>query len=111
MQREVEMREIRSVPSLDDREWSAVAYALDDAYRNGRPPAAVKDRAGLVGRIASALAARKSFMEPSDPRTGAVRRFVWACLHRSPEAAVLMPVLQTLGFSAPQIDALALLSH
>jgi hypothetical protein len=105
------MREDRSVPSLDDREWSVVAYALDDAYRNGRPPAAVKDRPGLLGRIASALVVHRRPTEPSDPRTEAVRRFVWACLHRSPEAAVLMPVLQTLGFSGPQIDALALLSH
>jgi hypothetical protein len=109
--KEIEMRGVLTVPQLDDLEWSAVAYALDDAYGSGRPRASSKDGAGLFRRIESMLFGRREVTAISDPRNDAVRRFVWASRLRSPEAERFMPALSDLGFSLAQIDALALLSH
>ena len=105
------MRGFQAVPQLDDHEWSAVAYALDDAYGIGLPRALSSERAGLLGRIASMLFGWRERPAMCDPRSDAVRRFVWASRLRSPEAAQFMPALSDLGFSLAQIDALALLSH
>lgn len=105
------MRGVRTVPQLDDLEWSAVAYALDDAYGIGHPRALSKDGDGLFRRIGSMMFGGRGVPAISDPRSDAVRRFVWASRLNSPEAARFMPALSDLGFSFAQIDALALLSH
>jgi hypothetical protein len=105
------MRGVQTVPQLDDHEWSAVASALDETYTSGDPSRSSCAGDGLLGRIASMLFGCRGCTASSDPRSDAVRNFVWASRRRSPDAARLTPALSDLGFSLAQIDALALLSH
>lgn len=99
-------RDAGAAPVLSDLEWKVVSLALRDAG-----DACARSGGGVLGRIWSALTGLEPKRPLADPRLETLRRFVCTARRRRDEATALAGRLLDMGFSQPQIAAVALLAR
>jgi hypothetical protein len=99
-----------ATPELSRLEWSAVSVALQDAAKCDCAAAEAAGRRSVIGRSLELLVGSRRPNPLADPRLEAIRRFVCTTRRRRRPAAELAPALADHGFTAAQIDAIALLS-
>jgi hypothetical protein len=90
--------------ALSGAEWAEVAEALAEAER-----APAQGTLGFGGRLASLLFGHRPAAQP-DSRGETLRQFVRGAADCRRLVRDLAPPLARLGFSPPQIEAMALLS-